>query len=203
MIQRLILISTLLYLGGCAATSVDIQHLQLTAGDAPLPRGEHPVIVLAAIDLPDYLLRDDLVLRESDVSLRYDSTRRWAEPLDLGIQRVLGRRLQAELGTQQLILFPHASAEPADWQLQVRISQFEAHGATAKLAAEARWEQFGDEGILTSVVFDESLDLENGDGETIAKALSQLLWRLSQALAAAISPNLTPSPESSVTPIEN
>ncbi|MDP5053469.1 MAG: PqiC family protein, partial [Congregibacter sp.] len=137
-----------------------------------------------------------LVLRESDVTLRYDSSRRWAEPLDLGIQRVLGRRLQAALDTQRVILFPQEPSTPADWQLQVTIRRFEVIGTRVELTAEARWEQrSGGEAIIESVVFEDALPLGSSTGQDIAKTMSELLWRFSQELVAAISPRLA-SPQS-------
>ncbi|MDP5071487.1 MAG: PqiC family protein, partial [Congregibacter sp.] len=198
MMYRVLLACTLAYLCGCAGPSLDIQHLQLSAGNVSLPRGESPVVVINAIDLPDYLLRDDLVLRESDVTLRYDSSRRWAEPLDLGIQRVLGRRLQAALDTQRVILFPQEPSTPADWQLQVTIRRFEVIGTRVELAAEARWEhRSGGEAIIESVVFEDALPLGSSTGQDIAKTMSELLWRFSQELVAAISPRLASSQNAS------
>ena len=187
MIHRFLMCSAMLCMLGCAANSPQIQHLQLSAGDAALPLKDAPLIVLDAIDIPDYLLRDELLHRESQFALRYDNTRRWAEPLDLGVQRVLGRRLQAALDTQQVLLFPQAPPRPADWQLRVTLTHFEATGSTASIAAEGRWEQkTGDTVIVESVVFEDSLSLSGNGGEDIAQAMSQLLWQLADELAAAI-----------------
>ncbi|EED32433.1 conserved hypothetical protein [gamma proteobacterium NOR5-3] len=187
MIRQTLIIVAALCLFGCAGQSLQIQHLQLSAGDEPPPRGDNPVVVLDAIELPDYLLRDELLYRQSDVSLRYDSTRRWAEPLDLGIQRVIGQRLQTGLDTQRVILFPDAPSAPADWQLRVTISHFEASGSSVKIAAQGRWEQSNaDTRTVESVVFEDSLPLRSGDSTDIARIMSQLLWQFAEELAAAI-----------------
>ncbi|WP_439105973.1 PqiC family protein [Congregibacter sp.] len=176
-----------LVLAGCVAQSTQIQHLQLSAGDAQIPKGDSPIIVLDGIEIPDYLLRDELLHRESAVALRYEAAKRWAEPLDLGIQRVLGRRLKASLNTQRVILFPDAPSTPADWQLRVTITHFEATGSVARIAAEGRWEQkTKDMVIVESVVFEDSRSLSSGDGEDIALAMSQLLWSFADELTAAV-----------------
>ncbi|MFK8042071.1 membrane integrity-associated transporter subunit PqiC [Congregibacter sp.] len=188
MIPKILFTAALSFLVACAPTSIPIQHLQLSAGEAPLAQGRRPIIVLDRIDLPDYLLRDELLHRESSFSLRYDAARRWAEPLDLGIQRILGRRLESALNTQEVILFPDATSQPIDWRLRVIITHFEATAATAKIVAEGRWEQGNDDvKLVESVVFEDSLPLGSGDGEDIAKVMSELLWKFSDELAAAIS----------------
>lgn len=185
--RSLIVVLAILTLLGCAPTSLNIQHLQLSAGNAPLATGESPVIVLDGIDIPDYLLRDELLYRESEFTVRYDAARRWAEPLDLGIQRVLGRRLESILDTQRVILFPDATARPADWQLRVTIEEFEAVNGTVRIAAEGRWEQEnGDRIIRESVVYEDSLPLASNSGDDIAKAMSELLWTFAEELAAGI-----------------
>ncbi|MFT4768653.1 MAG: putative lipoprotein YmbA [Glaciecola sp.] len=187
MIRLALVVGAALCLLGCAATSPQIQHLQLSAGAAPAPQGDNPVIVLDHIDLPDYLLRDELLHRESDFALHYDSARRWAEPLDLGIQRVIGRRLQSSLDTQRVILFPDASSTPADWQLRVTITHFEATGSKVKIAGQGRWEQKNQVTLVVeSVVFEDSQTLNSDSGEDIAKTMSQLLWKFADELAAAI-----------------
>lgn len=187
MIRKVIMLGAALVLVGCAASSPQIQHLQLSAGDAPAPQGDNPVIVLESIEIPDFLLRDELLHRESDFAIRYDSTRRWAEPLDLGIQRVIGRRLQTSLNTQRVVLFPDAPSTPADWQLRVTITHFEATGSSASIAAQGRWErQNKDTLIVESVVFEDSQELSSGNGEDIARTMSQLLWRFAEELAAAL-----------------
>ncbi|EAQ96213.1 PqiC family protein [Congregibacter litoralis] len=185
--RSLIVVLVILTLQGCAPTSLNIQHLQLSAGNAPMAVGESPVIVLDGIDIPDYLLRDELLYRESEFTVRYDAARRWAEPLDLGIQRVLGRRLESILDTQRVILFPDATARPADWQLRVTIEEFEAVNGVVRIAAEGRWEQEnGDSIIRESVVYEDTLPLDSTSGDDIAKAMSKLLWTFAEELAAGI-----------------
>ncbi|WOJ93554.1 PqiC family protein [Congregibacter variabilis] len=187
MIRKALALTAAIYLFGCAASSQQIQHLQLSAGDAPAPQGDKPVIVLESIEVPDFLLRDELLHRQSDFTIRYNSTRRWAEPLDLGIQRVIGRRLQTALDTQRVVLFPDAPSTPADWQLRVTITHFEATGPNVKIAAQGRWERQNQDTLtVESVVFEDSQQLSSGSGEDIARTMSELLWRFADELAAAI-----------------
>lgn len=187
MMRALVIALGALCLLGCTATSPQIQHLQLSAGDAVLPEGDTLTVILDRIEIPDYLLRDELLRRESSVSLHYDATRRWAEPLDIGIQRVLGRRLKASLNTQRVILFPDAPSEPPDWQLEISVARFEATGSVALLIAEGRWTKPNEDGAPgESIVFDRSIPLTTGDGGDIASTMSRLLWLFAEQLATII-----------------
>lgn len=193
MIRGIVLISISFWLLGCSTTSPQIQHLQLSAGDAPVPGGRTPVVVLESIDVPDYLLRDELLHRDSQFALRYNATRRWAEPLDLGIQRVLGRRLQTSLGTQRLILYPDVPSSAAHWRLRVTITHFEVSGSNATIAALGRWEpQQPELSIVESVVFESSQALTGNSGEDIARVMSQLLWEFADKLTAALAQQPAP-----------
>ncbi|MFK7830840.1 MAG: membrane integrity-associated transporter subunit PqiC [Congregibacter sp.] len=170
---------------GCTVSSPPIRHLQLATGTGLAPAArDYPVIALDAVAVPDYLLRDELVLRDGPYSLRYDSNRRWAEPVDLGIQRVMAARLGALLGTRQVVSFPRAPRLPVDWELTLDVHEFETYNDKAILRAEGRWEQVGDKESLSIVVsFDESLPLPLQEEQAAASALSSLLWRFAEELA--------------------
>jgi uncharacterized lipoprotein YmbA len=188
MIRRVVLSLGCLILVACAATTPQIQHLQLSAGEARAAKGEQPIIVLDAVDLPDFLLRDELLVRESDYTLHYDHNRRWAEPLDLGIQRVLGRRLGASLGTRRIVLYPDApSAGIADWRLRVSVLRFEAEGDEVLLRANGRWEAMRGTAAgmnnIETIEFERRLRLGGNSGADIAQTMSQLLWEFAEGLA--------------------
>lgn len=180
-------LAAMLVLGACAVSAPPIQHFQLSHGAPPAATTDSPVIMLEAVRLPDFLLREELLLRDDEYSLRYDPTQRWAEPLDLGIQRVIARRLESRLNTRQVSLFPqvpHGAA--ADWRLTVTVDHLERDGNNALIAAEGRWARTSDDEIVAVVTFSETSALSGIDGDEIAAALSELLWRFADALAEAL-----------------
>jgi uncharacterized lipoprotein YmbA len=194
MTRLFILIIGSLALFGCALSSPQIQHLQLSAGDAPAGDRDTPVIILDAVEIPYYLQRNGLLRRVGDYTVRYDRIRRWAEPLDLGIQRVLARRLESELSTRQIIRYPDVPRHrDSDWRLRVSVQHFETRGDQVQLSAEARWERTpGAENIEedtnreTVIEFEQSATLGGDSGEEIAIAMSKLLWDFAAAIKAPL-----------------
>lgn len=191
--RNLLLCIATLALCGCATSSPQITHLQLASGKRQITEHDSPVIALDAVAMPDYLLRRDLLRRESDFKLHYDNTRRWAEPLDLAIQRVLEQRLESLLNTGQIYAFPEPPPGSPDWLLRVSVAHFEARGDTVFISAEGRWEKPGKalrqvEQRVEKILFEDSITLSNDSGEDIAAAMSELLRRFSANLAAILMP---------------
>lgn len=187
-----------LVLAACASPSRPIRHLQLSAGDVASADSDSPVIVVDAVSLPDYLLRDELLFRDDEYTLYYDPFQRWAEPLDLGIQRVLASRLEGLIGSRQVVRFPDVARGPADWHLRIEFAHFEVRQGTAVIRAEGRWASAASPDTTTTVIeFEEQLPLAGDDGPTVAAALSELLWRFSAVLADPLADSARlPQPES-------
>lgn len=190
---HLALAALLLALAGCTVTTAPINHLQLDEGDTAIPRNDTPVILISRVALPDYLLRNELIVRRDETTLRYDPYMRWAEPLDLGIQRVLARQLGRLLDTRQVVRSPAEARRTEDYRLQVEVLNFESNGRSVVLRATGRWERGDGDETLGSVVFEDQLALA-GDSMQVAQALSELLARFSGKLAAALSRELSPTP---------
>lgn len=179
-----------LSLFGCAVSSPTIRYLQLSAGEPAAGEGAGVRVFMNSVTMPDYLLRGELLLRDSPYSFRYRNDQRWAEPLDVGIQRVLARRLKAALGTRELILFPQPRWQGPHWELQLDVRSFELHQDRAVLAAAGSWTwRAGDgNGALPDreyVDFEASKALDASQADA-AIALSSLLWEFADALAAPL-----------------
>lgn len=188
MIRPFTLLVGCLLLAACTASLPKLQHLQLSAGETRLPTGEHPIIVLDSVELPDFLLRDELLIRDTAYTLHYQHNTRWAEPLDLGVQRVLGRRLSDQLATRRVILYPNpAPGGVADWRLRVTIQHFEVQGAEVLLRGSGRWERFGDTAEGVEIVeFEQRRPLIGDSAAEIAETMSQLLWEFAEGLATPL-----------------
>ena len=182
---RLIIASVVLTCAACSVSRTTITHLQLRSQEHSENLQNDPVVVLNAVALPDYLLRDELLRRRGDYRLTYDPAYRWAEPLDLGIQRVLDEELEARLRTRQVIRFPAMARRTPDWILSVEVFSFEALDRTVVLEAEGLWSE-GSAPETASVAIDfkdtQALD-DDASADAIARALSLLLQRFALALA--------------------
>jgi uncharacterized lipoprotein YmbA len=176
-------------LAACAVSSPPIQYLQLSAGNVAVPERGTLSVALDAVAVPDYLLRNELLLRDSAYSLRYRADRRWAEPLDLGIQRVLARRLAAELDTRQVSAFPEVARMRPDWELRVSVQRFEILEGRATLKASGVWTPRDGAGHTRQQVDFEATQplpepaIPSAPNADVAIALSELLWRFAEALA--------------------
>jgi uncharacterized lipoprotein YmbA len=190
MIRPVTLLTSCLLLVACAASLPQLQHLQLSAGETRSPTGEHPIIVLDSVELPDFLLRDELLVRDSAYTLHYNHNRRWAEPLDLGVQRVLGRRLSDLLATRRVILYPNpAPGGVADWRLRVTVQHFEVQGDAVLLRGSGRWEHFLNSADGVEIVeFERRRPLTGDSAAAIAETMSQVLWEFAEELAAPLKP---------------
>jgi uncharacterized lipoprotein YmbA len=178
----------LLVASGCSVSTPPIQHLQLSSGSAAGGSRDTPVILIEAVDLPDYLLRDELARRVDDVTLHYNPYLRWAEPLDLAVQRVLADRLGALLDTRQVVRFPDPPRGDVDWVLRVRLQRLEREAKRAVLYGEASWVRPGTpDKTVSSLTMEETEALPaDASGADAARALSELLARFARALADAL-----------------
>jgi uncharacterized lipoprotein YmbA len=192
LLRPVLIVLLSLGLFGCAVTSPTIQYLQLSAGDLPAPEGSGVRVIMNSVSMPDYLLRGELLLRDSPYSFRYRNDQRWAEPLDMGIQRVLARRLKTDLNTRELIVFPQPRWEDSHWELQIDVRSFELQEGRAVLAAAGSWTWragSNNRASAGSAVADrEYVDFEasralDESGADAAIALSALLWEFADALA--------------------
>jgi uncharacterized lipoprotein YmbA len=179
-------------LAACSLTATQpISYLQLRSSERPPATGDNPAVEVDAVQLPDYLLRDELLRRRGDYTLHYDPYQRWAEPLDLGIQRVIADNLEGLLGTREVARFPRARSRDADWRLSIEVRQFELDGDRVRLRASGLWRGVDRDTPTRSsaVEFEGSRPLastETAEAARIAALLSELLEEFAATLANAL-----------------
>jgi len=181
----LALLTVLLLASACSVSTPPIRHLQLSSGARESGAQDDPVIVIETVDLPDYLLRDELARRIDDVTLHYNPYLRWAEPLDLAVQRVLAELLSELLDTRRVVRFPAAPRSEVDWFLSVRLQRFERESSRAVLLGEASWARATTPGdtVHSILMEDEQALPANASGAETARALNKLLERFAAAVA--------------------
>lgn len=184
MIHRVKLIALALLLSGCVSSPAPVTHLQLSDGSSRTGEAPTPTVFVATVELPDFLLRDALMLRSGDYEVEYSSSQRWSEPLDLGIRRVLARRLSQALDSNGVSSAPGTQAT---WTVRLRVDRFSAQGDTVSLTGDVRLVlRDGEDDGETRLPVALREPLASDDGTDVAAAMSRLLWRLADDIAVAI-----------------
>lgn len=87
--------------------------------------GQGLKIGLRAIDVPAYLRKGVLAVREVDTELRFNEYARWAEPLEAGLTRLLVTQLQADPRVAKVSKAPLPLDDGRDYEifLQIRAAE--------------------------------------------------------------------------------
>ena len=187
-LRGLFCLALLLSIVGCGSTPQSSYYL-LSSPVNELPVGSEPSIGVGPIAMPEYLNRNSMVLLRGDNQLEIASFERWAEPLADGVQRVLAMNLAGMLDTQNVRTFPWARSRTPEYAVRLRISSLDADGSRARLVAEWVLLSGGDPGTeLTRRLSRTETALAGNQprGDAVAQAYSDLLYRLSGEMAAAI-----------------
>ena len=141
--------------------------------------------VLTAVQLPDYLDRDALVLPSGRAGLQALSGHRWAEPLRDAVPRLLLQDLASLRGIEQVWRAPVPPGVAIDRQLRVELRQFEAVDAQMKrVVLAARWVLADPAGKQPARVGETRLEVASADAspDALAAAHRAALWQLAQAI---------------------
>jgi uncharacterized lipoprotein YmbA len=185
MTRRAAALTLLLLAAGCVGTSPPVTYVQLTTASSEAGTAPGPSILVDAVQVPDYLLRNQLLRRVDDHELRYDATARWAEPLDLGVQRVIAGNLATTLDSAAVTSFPTRSGGDADWRVAIALRNFEAGARNARILADITLSARGGE-TVESWQFASERALPTDSPVAIASTLSALLSELGAEIAARI-----------------
>ncbi|MEQ8264053.1 PqiC family protein [Pseudohaliea sp.] len=174
----------LLLATGCAS-QVELRYVTLAPAGPPAARGAGPGLAVGPVTLPDYLMRGDLAERIDAHRISYRRDRRWAEPLDHGIQRVLVANLAARLDSAAVRGFP-GPGPAADTRVDLVVHRFEAEAGVAIAIVDWTLHGSAGEGDLARGTFDAREPLADERAVTQAAALSGLLSLLAADIAAAV-----------------
>ncbi|MEM7407451.1 MAG: PqiC family protein [Pseudomonadota bacterium] len=160
-----------------------------TAPLAPPAAGKPLVIDLAAVRLPQYLQRTQIVTRIDANRLSVSEFDQWGGNLEKNMMRVLGTNLALLLGTPEVHLAARRAPGGVDAQVEVEVMKFErGPDGRAELAAQWRLIDEQEERTLVSRITNlRGQPARAGDsiGTTVA-AMSDLLGELSRRIASAI-----------------
>jgi uncharacterized protein len=104
------------------------------AAQAPAPGAVR--IGLCTVKVESYLKKREMVVRTGDNEVQFQDYRRWAEPVDAAISRVLRLRLLGAPGVAQVSAEPFPIGQDRDFDVAVEIRTFEGSAtASGKYAA--------------------------------------------------------------------
>lgn len=187
--------------GGCLFKSAPVQarHFILT----PLPPPEHalaatsrtPVIEVAFVKMPSYLLRDSMVIQKSASEIEVLGNAVWAERLDEGFRRVLEDNLSSLLASDQSHL--SATGRNAAVRLTVEVERFDVDTqGRGTLLANWRLSEPGAANPLKTAEAHLTWNgaVPRGNPQAIATTLSALIGQFSRELADAARKANEPQP---------
>jgi uncharacterized lipoprotein YmbA len=175
---------------GCRAAAPPISYYALGALEKP-PRIEAPspssaVIGIGQITLPEYLDRDQMIVRTSPHRLHIDDSNVWAAPLSDELARILAKNLMMLTGSSQIEHLPWEQRFRPDTVIGMQIFNFEADadGRVHLLAAI----RISDRRSNTEKALTVDLE-ERAAGSSypeLVAAQSRILGELSRRIAAAL-----------------
>jgi hypothetical protein len=159
----------------------------------PLPGGTASAagpglaVEVLPVRIPGLLQRPQMLVPEGPEGLTLLETRRWGNPLDQDLQRVLVRNLAVLLDSGAVVPSPDGERAGARFRVQVDVQRWDARGGQG-LVLEATWMITGAGGgpalALRRDRFTEPLP--GPDPEALAAAHSRLAARLSREIAAGL-----------------
>lgn len=142
---------------------------------------------LGPIKLPPYLDRPEIVTRAAPNRIELSKEDRWGEAIQNGFTTSLERDLQAQTGTNRIILFPWYNTVHVDMQVAIDVYRFETD-AQGNANLSAKWTILDSSGknILYTVETNLTQPSKPGDETDAAAALSKTIGDLSGQIANMI-----------------
>jgi uncharacterized lipoprotein YmbA len=172
----------------CGSKQSRYYMLSSSADLAPLSESAEPVTVgVGPINLPDYLMRPEIVTRQSAGEIDLSEFHRWAEPLDKTVSRVLFDNLSSLLPGSNLLSHPWNRAIHVDYRIKVDVTGFEQQPDGAVLLA-ANWNLLdGDGKMLRKDKTRIKVAVADQTYQAVVSAMNTAMAELSGELASALS----------------
>ena len=127
---RLLTLSTCVAVLAACGSSPKVSYYTLgTAGieNRPVvPARTGYTVAVGPVNLPEVVDRQELVTRVGANEVALNGERRWAEPLESAIPRVIAEHLTHSLGAQQMLAYPYSAIDTADYRVIVDIQRFDS-----------------------------------------------------------------------------
>lgn len=145
--------------------------------------GSGPIFAIMHINIPSYLNRPQIVLREKGSKIHIDERHRWGENLDKAISRVLSDALTNNLTELNGVAVPLKLGMHPDYTIQLDISRFEGN-VDEYLELDAFWTLQKNGVKILQASFYKKISVEN-NYSGIVNGYGELLYLLAQDMAKA------------------
>lgn len=181
----------LIGLTGCGLGGAPVKLYVL--GDAAVPVAAtaavvgRPALELRTVQMPDYLDNQDILIRGAANEVVASPTGRWAERLSVGVTRALAADLTTRLPGYVILSAPPAfGATPQ--QIHIDFDAFDAR-ADGRVYLSARWSITAPGGDVLAAARVALVEPTQGQADiAVAAAMSRILHRLADAIAASTPP---------------
>jgi uncharacterized lipoprotein YmbA len=186
-----------LLLAGCSflkATKDPTQYFVLTSDERRPPAVPSPLVLgIDHVQLPEYLLRDEMVSRSANNQLTLAEYQQWGEPLKDGFSRTLRHNLENQLGVGHVVAAPFDPASRPPLVVDVEVRRFERIAGQGAVL-EASWALRDGKSGLTLATRDARVQRPTSeDPRATVAALSTTVAALAQEVAGAARATLTTS----------
>jgi len=169
---------------GCSFSPVEFYQLQHEANNQSI-QSEGAAVLIGPVKLADYLLREQILQRQTDGRLLYSREGRWAGDLQEEIGLLLLRQVAQQTGSSHIALYPDRVGVEQQVQVVLNISRLDS-GPQQVAVLEAQWRLLDAQGRTRDsgvVRFEEE---HSGSLTEQIKAQSELLQRLADQLAGKV-----------------
>ncbi|MCU1281932.1 MAG: hypothetical protein JWM53_5478 [bacterium] len=163
-------------------------YFVLTSEEPKAPAAAAPFVTgVDHIELPEYLMRPELVTRSASNKLAIAEYDRWGEPLKEGFARAFRRDLENQLGAGHVVAAPFDPASPPALSIDLEVRRFERVGDEAAVL-EAGWTIRNGKSGATVARHDARVraPLSGRDASATVAALSRALADLAAEIGAAV-----------------
>ena len=136
------------------------------------------------VQLPRYLQDSRLVFRPKEESIEFRENKRWGEPLDEGIARVLGSSLGMKMKVLRFSVFPNRKKNGCDLEISFSVERFEKINRE-QIRLKAIFEIISHEKVENHA-YDSLFPISGTDEISEVRAMSAALDDLASVVAAKL-----------------
>jgi uncharacterized lipoprotein YmbA len=173
---------------GCVGSSPTTHYYAFTSADFISNGTGNTRISVGPFEIPDYLNRPQIVVRDQGTSLKVLKSDRWAEPLTESVNRRINRDLSNELLSALVYQFPSVTDVSPDYRVRGRIYAFEGN-TDGTVVLRLRWGVLNRDNSFAIAPRGETFSTTVSSSDDIAavtSAMDSLLGEFAMTIAAEL-----------------